>query len=97
MVQLRNDSNRAIANSGWQCLTASGSGPNAGTVWCRVDGSTVTGNTITGSGAHAIYATSPAKPNSGKHVIYGNTVTGYLMKLFIDMALHPGAVLEGKE
>ena len=63
----------------------------------RVDGSTVTGNAITGSGAHAIYVASPAKPNPGKHVIYGNTVPGYCSKLFIDLALHPGAVLTGKE
>jgi hypothetical protein len=63
----------------------------------RVDGSTVTGNTITGSGAHAIYVASPAKPNAGKHVIYGNTVTGYRTALFIDLALHPGTVLTGKE
>jgi hypothetical protein len=63
----------------------------------RVDGSTVTGNTITGSGADAIYVASPAKPNTGKHVIYGNTVTGYRTELFIDLALHPGAVLAGKE
>ena len=55
----------------------------------RVEGSTVTGNTITGSGAHAIYVASPAKPNPGKHVIYGNTVPGYCSKLFIDLALHP--------
>jgi hypothetical protein len=63
----------------------------------RVDGATVTGNTITGSGAHAIYVASPARPNAGKHVIYGNTVTGYRTALFIDLALHPGAVLAGQE
>jgi hypothetical protein len=63
----------------------------------RVDGSTVTGNTITGSGAHAIYVASPARPNAGKHVIYGNTVTGYRTELFIDLALHPGTVLTGNE
>jgi hypothetical protein len=63
----------------------------------RVDGSTVTGNTITGSGAHAIYVASPAKPNTGKHVIYGNTVTGYRKALFIDLALHPGTVVTDKE
>jgi hypothetical protein len=40
---------------------------------------------------------SPAKPNAGKHVIYGNTVAGYRTELFIDLALHPGAVLAGKE
>ena len=44
-----------------------------------------------------IYVTSPAKPNSGKHVIYGNTVTGYRWKLLIDLPLHPRAVLAGKE
>jgi hypothetical protein len=59
--------------------------------------SAVTGNAIAGSGAHAIYVTSPAKPNAGKHVIYGNTVTGYRTKLFIDLPLPPGAVLAGKE
>jgi hypothetical protein len=62
-----------------------------------VDGSTVTGNKITGSGAHAIYVASPAKPNTGKHVFHGNTATGYRTELFIDLALHPGAVLTGKE
>jgi hypothetical protein len=63
----------------------------------RVDGSTVTANKITGTGAHAIYVASPAKPNAGKHVIFGNTVTGYRKELFIDLALHPGTVLKGKE
>jgi hypothetical protein len=63
----------------------------------RVDGSTVTGNTITGSGAYAIYVASPERPNAGKHVIYGNTIMGYRAELFIDLALHPGAVLAGKE
>lgn len=62
----------------------------------REDGSTVTGNTITGSGKYAIYVASPAKPNAGKHVIHGNTVTGYREGLFIDLKLHPGAVLTGK-
>lgn len=62
----------------------------------REDGSTVTGNTITGSGSHGIHVTSPAKPNAGKHVIHGNTVTGYREGLSIDMKLHPGTVLTGK-
>jgi hypothetical protein len=74
-----------------------GTGPGIMIASPRVDGSTVTGNTITGSGAHAIYVASPVKPNTGKHVIYGNTVRGYRSKLFIDLALHPGAVLAGKE
>jgi hypothetical protein len=59
----------------------------------RVDGSIITGNSIAGSGAHAIYVASPSKPNAGKHVIYGNTVSGYRGELFLDRALHPGAVL----
>ena len=62
-----------------------------------VDGSTVTGNTITGSGAHGIYVASPAQPNSGKHVIHGNSVTGYDAKLSIDPALHPDTVLPNCE
>jgi RNA polymerase sigma factor (sigma-70 family) len=62
----------------------------------RVDDSTVAGNTISGSGAHAIYVASPARPNTGKHVIHGNTVTGYRKELFIDLALHPGTVLTDK-
>ena len=62
-----------------------------------VDGSTVTGNKIAGSGSHGIYVASPAKPNSGKHVIHGNTVEGYREELFIDLALHPGAVLTGNK
>jgi hypothetical protein len=62
-----------------------------------VDGSTVTGNKISGSGAHGIYVASPEKPNGGKHVIYGNTVTGYRKGLYIDPTLHPGTVLSGKE
>jgi len=63
----------------------------------RMDGSTVTGNKITGSGTHAIYVASPAKPNVGKQVIYGNTIKGYRTALFIDLALHPGTVPTGKE
>lgn len=63
----------------------------------RVDGSTVTGNTMSGSGAHGIYVASPEKPNDGKHVIHGNTVTGYREALFIDLALHPGTVLPSKK
>ena len=74
-------------------------GPGAGIMIAShgVDGSTVTGNKITGSGAHAIYVASPATPNTGKHVIDGNTVTGYDADLFIDPALHPGTVLTGDE
>jgi hypothetical protein len=63
----------------------------------RVDGATVTGNKIAGSGGHAVYVASPAKPNSGRHVIYGNVVRGYRNELFIDPALHPGTVLKARE
>src|SRR5262249_34939209 len=63
----------------------------------RFDGATVTGNRVTGSGAHGIYVASPEKPNTGKHVIHGNTVEGYRKALFIDLALHPDAVLTGKK
>jgi hypothetical protein len=58
----------------------------------RVDGSTVTGNTIAGTGEHAIYVASPATPNDGRHVIRDNKVTGYRTALFIDLTLHPGTV-----
>ena len=63
----------------------------------RIDGSTITGNNITGSGAHGIHVASPEKPNEGKHVIRGNTVTGYREALFIESALHPGTKLTGKK
>jgi hypothetical protein len=59
----------------------------------RVDGSIITGNSITGAGSHGIYVASPPRPNAGKHVIYGNTVAGYRVDLFLDRSLHPGAVL----
>ncbi len=62
-----------------------------------VDGATVTGNTITGSGAHAILVASPARPNAGRHVIRGNTVSGYRSPLFLDPTLHPGTILHAKE
>jgi hypothetical protein len=62
-----------------------------------VDGSTITGNRISGSGAYGIYVASPEKPNHGKHVIRGNTITGYRQELFIDRALHPGTVLTGSK
>jgi hypothetical protein len=62
-----------------------------------VDGSTVTGNKISGSGAYGIYVASPEKPNDGKLMIYGNPVTGYRKGLYIDPALHPGTVLTGNE
>jgi hypothetical protein len=62
-----------------------------------VDGSTITGNKITGSGTHAIYVGSPKKPNTGKYVIEANTVTGYRSDLFIDPALQTGTVLTNEE
>jgi hypothetical protein len=40
---------------------------------------------------------APAKPNPGKHVIYGNIVTANRTNLFIDLALHPGVVLADRE
>lgn len=58
-----------------------------------VDGSTVTGNTISGSGAYGIYVTSPDKPATGKHAIHDNKIDGYRESLFIDQTLHPQAVL----
>src|SRR5262249_38518794 len=58
----------------------------------RIDGSTVTGNRMAGSGPPAIYVASPAEPNTGKHVIHSNTVTGYRKELFIDLTLHPDTV-----
>jgi len=57
------------------------------------DGSTISGNTLSGSGSTAIYIASPAKPNTGKHVIYGNAVSGFRSPLFMDRAMHPGAIL----
>jgi parallel beta-helix repeat protein len=63
----------------------------------QFDGSTITENTISGSGAHGIYVASPEKPNDGKHVIFGNAVTGFRKDLFIDLALHPGTELTSKE
>src|SRR5262249_34236868 len=71
-----------------------GSGDGIAVASPSVDGSVITGNTITGSGAHGIFVASPAKPNTGKHEIYGNTVTRYRTALFIDRSLHPGAVLD---
>lgn len=55
-----------------------------------IDGSTITGNTIAGSGKHGIYVASPEKPNSGKHVIRRNKFEGYRDEVFIDLKLHPG-------
>ncbi|MCR4411601.1 MAG: right-handed parallel beta-helix repeat-containing protein [Thermoguttaceae bacterium] len=74
-----------------------GTGPGIMIAGHGVDGSTVTGNTITGSGRYGIYVASPAKPNAGKHVIFGNTVKGYGTELFIDLALHPGTILTGNQ
>lgn len=62
----------------------------------RIDGSTIIDNTIDGAGAHGIYVSSPEKPNAGKHVIYRNEVSGYRSEIFIDLTLHPGAVLSDK-
>jgi hypothetical protein len=62
----------------------------------RVDGSVVTENSITGSGANGIHVASPAKPNTGKHEIHGNIVTGYRTELRIDRSLHPGTLLDPK-
>lgn len=62
-----------------------------------VDGSTVTDNTIIGSGTQGIYVASPDKPNAGKHVIRGNRIDGYRSDVFIDGNLHPGTILAAKE
>jgi hypothetical protein len=70
-----------------------GSGNGMVIVSPRVDGSTITGNILSGSGAVAIYIASPSKPNGGKHVIAGNTVTGFASPLFMDRSLHPGTAL----
>jgi len=70
-----------------------GSGVGILVVSPRADGSTISGNTLSGSGSTAIYIASPAKPNSGKHAIYANSISGFHSPLFMDRALHPGTIL----
>ena len=55
------------------------------------DGSTITGNVLSGSpGAVGIFVASPRTPNSGGHVIANNSIRGFGTAVSIDVAKHPG-------
>ena len=56
-----------------------------------VDGSTITGNKISGSGSYGIYVASPEQPSTGTLLIDRNQIDGYREDVFIDLELHPGA------
>jgi hypothetical protein len=53
------------------------------------DNSVVSCNTIMGSGPIGIYVTSPATPSKGKHVMYGNVVSGFRSNIDLDPRKHP--------
>lgn len=55
------------------------------------DNSVVTGNMFTGPGPFGIYVASPSTPKPGRHVISGNTITGFRTALSIDRSKHPHA------
>ena len=71
-----------------------GSGPGMVIVTPARDGSTITGNTITGSDAAAgIFVASPRSPNSGAHLISHNTIRGFRTPVSIDLTKHPGSIV----
>jgi hypothetical protein len=58
------------------------------------DGSTIVGNTLTGSAsAVGIFVASPRTPNAGGHTISNNTIRGFATPVSIDLAKHPGTKL----
>jgi hypothetical protein len=58
------------------------------------DGSTITGNSISGSAsAVAILVASPRSPNTGAHVISNNTIRGFTTHVSIDPGKHPGTIV----
>lgn len=59
-----------------------------------VDASVVIGNTLTGYGIYAIYVTSPGQPQSGGHLFSRNIVRGFQNAIFLDVALHPGTIVQ---
>jgi hypothetical protein len=58
------------------------------------DNSSVSCNTITGSGGVGIYVSTPATAVSGKDILYGNIVTGFGTPIFVDTTKHPGTVID---
>jgi hypothetical protein len=53
---------------------------------------TVTGNTLSGTGPFGIYVADPPTPASGL-LIQNNTMQGFATPLYINLSLHPGAIL----
>jgi len=80
-VQLKNNT-MSVQNGVGVVLNTSGS-----------DNTAVSCNTITGSGSAGIYVASPTRAVSGTDTFYGNIVTGFGTPIFVDMTLHPGAVI----
>jgi hypothetical protein len=73
---------------------AMGSGNGMVIVTPLCDGSTISGNTLSGSaGAVGIFVASPRAPNRGGHTISQNTIRGFATHVSIDPAKHPGTVL----
>jgi Pectate lyase superfamily protein len=58
-----------------------------------VDGSTVKDNVFTGSATYAIYVASPRERQRGGHLLSHNTTRGFQNPIFLDVALHPGTVI----
>ena len=59
------------------------------------DASVISGNHITATnGSVAIQVASPATPNTGKHRIEKNIISGFAQRLSLDRAKHPGTVTD---
>lgn len=58
-----------------------------------IDNSNISCNTITGTGPIGIYVTSPATPNQGQNILFGNTIVGFASAINIDPSKHPGTVI----
>jgi hypothetical protein len=71
-------------------VTGLGSGPGIVLNTVSPDRAMIRNNTITGSGAAGVLVGSKPMPNAGGYVISGNTISGFLKSVSIDLVKHPG-------
>jgi hypothetical protein len=57
------------------------------------DGSTITQNTLLGTGSVGIFVASYPTPNTGADIITNNMITGFATHVSIDLMSHPGSTV----
>lgn len=58
------------------------------------DGSVISDNTLTGTGAYAVYVANSPSPQLGGHVFSNNRISGFQNAVFLNVTLHPGTVIQ---